>query len=132
MRDVLWTASCLDPVADFDGHDVESVVIEAAPASFSVADIDSLELAQHDDLNDPDESDDTADVNDCKMLGGDDDALTKTSCNAIIAISMFMIILANVSAKSAMPIENSKINKNIQKKQKKKMRRQQNKTDKTK
>ena len=44
MRDVLWTASCLDPVADFDGDDGESVVIEAVPASSSVADIDSLEV----------------------------------------------------------------------------------------
>ena len=68
MRDVLWTASCLGPVADF-GDDGESVVIEAAPAGFSVADIDSLELAQYDDLDDPDESNDTADVNGCKMLG---------------------------------------------------------------
>ena len=65
MRDVLWTASCLDPVADLDSHDSESVVIEAAPASFSVADIGSLELTQDDDLDDPDRSDDAAYVNDC-------------------------------------------------------------------
>ena len=54
----------MDPVTNFDGDDGESVVTEAAPTSFSVADIDSIELAQHDDLDDPDASTDELDDTD--------------------------------------------------------------------
>ena len=61
MRDVLWTASSLDPIVDFE-DDNASVVIETHAESPSVLDIDSIEVAHHDDADDLDETDEFDDA----------------------------------------------------------------------
>ena len=69
MRDVLWTASSLDPIVDFE-DDNASIVIETHAESPSVLDIDYIEVAHHDDADDRDE---TAEF---------DDAAIKTNNNS--------------------------------------------------
>ena len=66
VRDVLWTASCQDPVADFDDDDGEGVVTEAPASSLSVLDVHLLEVLNYDDANmdDTDELDDVDDDED--------------------------------------------------------------------
>ena len=49
-QDVLWTASCLDLVTDFD-DECASVVIEAVTNSPSVLYVDSIEVVHYDDAN---------------------------------------------------------------------------------
>ena len=61
MRDVLWTASSLDPIVDFE-DDNASIVIETHAEGPSVLDIDSIEVAHHDDADDLDETDEFDDA----------------------------------------------------------------------
>ena len=55
-RDILWTAACLEPVADVEDDDA-SGVIETHASHPSVLDIDSVEAVQYDEVDDPDETD---------------------------------------------------------------------------
>ena len=50
-RDVLWTASCLDAVADFE-DDSASIVIEGpmTVTGLGVLEVDSVEIVDHDDV----------------------------------------------------------------------------------
>ena len=61
------------------------------------------------DAGDPDETDEINDVADADDDVGNrhDDTQTKLNCKAIVAMSMFLIILANISANPATVVENS-------------------------
>ena len=60
MRDVLWTASGLDSVMDFE--DDSASAIGEAHAAPSVLDIDSLEVTKYEDTDGTDETDEVDDV----------------------------------------------------------------------
>ena len=60
MRDVLWTASSLDSVMDFE--DDSASAIGEAHAAPSVLDIDNLEVAKYEDTDETDETDEVDDV----------------------------------------------------------------------
>ena len=130
-RDVLWTASCLDPVADFDDDDL-SVIIEACTNGSSVLDIDTIEVLHHDDDDDSDDAKHVGSKPENSESGADNPD-EKFEFSAITMMSMFLIMLANVSTNLGAMIENpgqhkaSKASKQDKKRQKKKTQRQQRK-----
>ena len=81
-RDVLWTASSLAPVADFD-DDNTSVVIESSASSPSVLDLDIIEAVKHDDDDD---------LDDAKNAGSKEKA--ESNFSAIAVMPLFLIVLA--------------------------------------
>ena len=130
-RDVLWTASCLDPVADFEDDDL-SVIIEACTNGSSVLDIDTIEVLHHDDDDDSDDAKHVGSKPENSESGADNPD-EKFESSAITMMSMFLIMLANVSTNLGAMIENpgqhkaSKASKQDKKRQKKKTQRQQRK-----
>ena len=132
-RDVLWTASSLAPVADFD-DDNTSVVIESSASSPSVLDIDIIEAVQYDDDDDLDDAKNVGSEPDNSDAGADDpdetnkfdDAVdandeskekAESNFSAIAVMPMFLIVLASASMRrgavieSLCPYKTSKSNK---------------------
>ena len=156
-RDVLWTASCLDAVADFEDESA-SIVIESPVnvTGLGVLEVDSVEMVNYDDvitddtddemltLKSEDESDDPnaekdneaneSDVAENVDRNEDDDAQTGSSRNEAMIMLKSLTVLTNTSAKATKVARNpgqqeaSKTSRSDKKKQKKKMQRQRKKT----
>ena len=130
-RDVLWTASCLDPVADFEDDDL-SVIIEACTNGSSVLEIDTIEVLHHDDDDDSDDAKHVGSKPENSESGADNPD-EQFEASAITMMSMFLIMLANVATNLGAMIENpgqhkaSKASKQDKTRQKKKTQRQQRK-----
>ena len=70
----------------------------------SESELDDLDT-DADDPDETDELDDAANADD-DVGNKNDDTQTKSNCNVRVAISMFLIILANICAKTAIVVEN--------------------------
>ena len=83
-RDVVWTASSLAPVADFD-DDNTSVVIESSASSPSVLDLDIIEAVQYDDDDDLDDAKNVGSEPDNSDVGADNPDETNKFDDAVDA-----------------------------------------------